>query len=139
MKSIAIKLFILTTCFGLISCTSQDQRILEGGNQVQLRSMQTRAFDTQDKQLLVRTVISTLQDLSFVIDKADVDLGTVSGTRLGGHQIRMTVTVRPRSEQQMLVRANARYNLKAIEDPEMYQDFFNSLGKAVFLTAHNVD
>jgi hypothetical protein len=45
---------------------------------------------------MLRTVIATMQDLSFVIDKADAGLGTVSGTKLDGYQLRMTVTVRPR-------------------------------------------
>jgi hypothetical protein len=51
----------------------------------------------------------------------------------------MTVTVRPRGQTQLLVRANAQYNLTAVEDPEPYQQFFAALEKSVFLTAHNVD
>jgi hypothetical protein len=37
------------------------------------------------------------------------------------------------------VRANAYYNVDPIEDPATYQDFFTSLSKALFLTAHEVD
>ena len=51
----------------------------------------------------------------------------------------MTVTARPRGETQLLIRANAQYGIKAVEDPEPYQDFFDALGKAMFLTAHQVD
>ena len=47
--------------------------------------------------------------------------------------------VRPRGETQTLVRANAQYELRAVEDPEPYQQFFTSLEKAMFLTAHAVD
>jgi hypothetical protein len=108
-------------------------------SQVELRSFQTRAFDTLDKEKTLRTVIATLQDLSFVVDKADAILGTVSGTKLDGYQLRMTVTVRPRGETQMLVRANAQYNITAVEDPEPYQQFFIALEKSMFLTAHQVD
>ena len=104
-----------------------------------MRSIQTRAFDTTDKNLTLRTVIATMQDLGFVVDKADETLGLVSGTKLSGYQLKMTVTVRLRGQKQLLVRANAQYNRAAIEDPTPYQDFFNALEKAMFLTAHNVD
>ena len=106
--------------------------------QVKLRQMQTRAFDTTDKEKMLRTVITTLQDLGFVIDKADHQLGSVSATKLDGYQYRITVSVRPRGEKQILVRANAQAHLQAVEDPKPYQDFFASLSKAVFLEAHSV-
>ena len=130
---------VLLALFSFTGCVRQDARILEGGNQIELRQMQSRVFDTGDKNQVVRTVIATMQDLSFVIDKADADLGTVSGTKLGGYQIKMTVTVRPKSATQMVVRANAQYNLKAIEDPVVYQNFFSSLQKGMFLTAHSIE
>jgi len=106
---------------------------------VQLRSYQERAFDTADKEQTLRSVIATLQDLGFVLDKADLDLGIVSATRLSGYQLRVTVTVRPRGSSQMLVRANAQQGERAVEDPKPYQDFFVALEKAMFLTAHEVD
>jgi hypothetical protein len=126
---------------GLSGCqtTSSSQLLKADQSQVQTRNIQTRAFDTTDKNKTLRTVISTLQDLGFVVDKADEVLGSVSATKLDGYQLRMTVTVRPRGQTQLLVRANAQYNLTAVEDPEIYQDFFTSLGKSMFLTAHNVD
>ncbi len=80
-----------------------------------------------------------MQDLGFVIDKADNVLGSVSGTKLDGYQLRMTVTVRPRGETQLIVRANAQYNLTAVEDPEPYQQFFAALQRSMFLTAQQVD
>ncbi len=125
----------------LVGCqTDSKQQVLAvTKSQVELRSFQTRAFDTTDKEKTLRTVIATLQDLSFVVDKADAILGTVSGTKLDGYQLRITVTVRPRGETQMLVRANAQYNITAVEDPEPYQQFFAALGRAMFLTAHEVD
>ncbi len=83
--------------------------------------------------------ISTLQDLGFVVDKADGTLGSVSATKLERYALRMTVTVRPRGETQTLVRANAQFNIHAVEDPEPYQKFFDALAQAMFLTAHEVD
>ncbi|SNT69020.1 hypothetical protein [Psychrobacter sp. LV10R520-6] len=138
MNLLKITLFT-TLLFAISGCaTTHDSRILQSGNQVELRSMQTRSFDTEDKNIVVRNVISTLQDLSFVIDKADADLGTVSATKLSGYKIRMTVTVRPQSGESVLVRANAQYNLKPIENPNVYQDFFSVLSKSLFLSANSV-
>lgn len=134
------KTIVIAALFVVISgCANQNSRILEGGNQVELRSMQTRSFDTSDKNIVVRNIISTLQDLSFVIDKADADLGTVSATKLNRYKIRMTVTARPKSSSSIIVRASAQYNLKPIEDPKMYQDFFTSLSKSLFLSANSVE
>lgn len=124
----------------LASCAPTTKQVLATSeSQVKLRVIQTRAFDTTDKDKMLRTVIATLQDLGFVVDKADNVLGTVSGTKLDRYALRMTISVRPRGETQTLVRANAQYNIRAVEDPEPYQQFFNALSKSIFLTAHQVD
>lgn len=119
--------------------SSEHEKVFESSSAVQLRSYQTRAFDTTDREQTLRTVIAALQDLGFVIDRADAVVGAVSATKLDGYQLRVTVTVRPRGETQTLVRANATYANAAIEDPGPYQDFFVVLEKAMFLTAHQVD
>jgi hypothetical protein len=36
----------------------------------------------------------------------------------------------------MLVRANSQFNVSAIDNPKQHQNFFSSLEKALFLTAH---
>ncbi len=123
----------------LSACATQNSHVLEGGSAVELRSFQTRAFDTTDKHKMMRTIIATLQDLGFIIDKTDEDLGLVTGTKLSGYQIRMTVITRPRGEKQLAVRASALYNDKQIEDPIPYQDFFTALEKGIFLTAQKID
>jgi hypothetical protein len=131
---------IMFTSLLILGCQTTQQRLLDSDeSQVQLRSIQTRVFDTTDKEKTLRTIISTLQDLGFVVDKADAILGSVSGTKLNRYALRITVTVRPRGESQLLVRANVQYELKPVTDPAPYQDFFTSLEKAMFLTAHHVD
>ena len=138
MKNNAVLVMLVFSL--LVGCATTQQRLLDSdSSQVQLRSIQTRAFDTTDKEKTLRTIISTLQDLGFVIDKADATLGTVSATKLKYYALRMTVTVRPRGETQLLVRANAQYNVKPVTDPEPYQQFFTSLEKAMFLTAQQAD
>ncbi|MDD3295793.1 MAG: hypothetical protein PHU64_00350 [Candidatus Omnitrophica bacterium] len=125
----------------LAGCASTSQKaFVTNESQVMLRSMQTRAFDTTNKKAMMQTVISTMQDLEFVIDKADFMLGSVTGTKFLGYAvIKMTVTIRPRGKTQLLVRANAQHGINSINDAETYQDFFTALGKSLFLTAHQVD
>lgn len=132
-------LFALALFALLGACASNNAAITDGGNQVQLRQIQTREYDTLDKRDTLRSVLATLQDLGFVIDKADYDLATISATKLHDYQIRMTVTVRERDDERLAVRANARFNERLIEDPAAYRDFFAALDKAMFLTLHNVD
>lgn len=120
-------------------CAAPTAVITAGNSQVELRQMQTRDYETLDKRGTLRSVVATLQDLGFVIDKADYELATISATKLQDYEIRMTVTVRQREGKRLAVRANARFNEKPIEDPQSYQDFFTALDKAMFLTLHKVD
>ncbi len=136
---IAIPVIAFSMLTGCQSNSSKDQLLSTDKSQVELRQIQTRAFDTTDSEKTLRNVMATLQDLGFVIDKADGTLGTVSATKLQGYALKMTVTVRSRGDKQMMVRANAQYQLKAVEDPEPYQNFFTALSKAMFLEAHQVD
>lgn len=139
-KYCGISVILLATLI-IAGCATTASSVLETNeSQVKLRSIQTRAFDTTDKEKMMRTVISTMQDLDFVIGKADLTLGSVTGSKyLGNAVVNMTVTVRPRGEKQLLVRANAQYGTQAVEDPATYQDFFNALEKAIFLTAQQID
>ena len=89
--------------------------------------------------MVIGSVIATLQDLGFVIDQADEKLGSVSATRLSGSVMRMTVTVRLLSEARVTVRASGQYGLEAVSDAEPFQQFFNALAQAMFLTAHEVN
>ena len=132
---------IFICCIIATSCaTTTTQAFETEESQVQLRSMQTRAYDTTDKRMMMQTVISTMQDLDFVLDKADYDIGSVTGSKfISNRLVKMTVTIRARGETQLLVRANAQVGTHTIEDPEEYQNFFTLLSKSLFLAAHEID
>jgi len=125
----------------LSSCgTPPALAVFETGSQVQLRSYQSRTFSGIDREKALRGVIGTMQDLGFVIDKADAVLGTVTGTKLAGYEVRLTVTVQAHGRAELLVRANAQSKMRsasaavAIEEPGPYQDFFAAFEKAMFLS-----
>jgi hypothetical protein len=130
------------------ACATTHDRLLDmDTSQVQLRSIQSRAFDTTDKEKTMRAIIATLQDLGFMLDRADYTLGVVAASKARADSmqmqvaasLRVTVTVRPRGEKQLLVRCNAEYLRSPVTDAKPYQNFFNSLEKAMFLEAHQVD
>jgi hypothetical protein len=137
-------LFMLVVLAG---CAAPTASVTAGGNQAELRQIQTREYQQLDRRSAMRSVIATLQDLGFVIDRAEYELGLMTATRfeekagprIDNHIVRVTVTVTERADQRLSVRANARYGETAIEDPEAYQGFFAALDKSLFLTANRVD
>jgi hypothetical protein len=118
---------------------SRDQVLATGNTQVAQRAISTRSFDTGDRNIVFRAVLATLQDLGFVIDRADDVLGTVTATRAAGALLRFTVTVRSTGREQTRVRASGQHNLEALTDPLPFQRFFNALSQSLFLAANEVD
>ncbi len=133
--------FPVVAAFSLSACMtdSRTQILASDTSQVQLRAVQTRVFDTGDRAMVFRSVLATLQDLGFVVDKADDTLYLASATKLGGYVLRMTVLVQPRGPRQTAVRASAQYDLVAVTDAAPYQQFFDALEKAMFLTANKIE
>ena len=133
--NIVILSFMLAGC----ASTSQNELLSAGESQVQLRSMQSRAYDTQDTDKVIRASLASLQDLDFVVDKADKSIGMITATKLfSGTRLTVTVTIRSRGKR-TLVRMNAEYRQRAVKDPMHYQNFFTVLSKSLFLDALSVD
>ena len=153
-----------------IQWNSNSQILMSEDSQVKMRSLQTRVFDTTDKEKIMQAVISVMQDLFFDIDVLDQELGMLSGKKMyqsGNAWVdspsyynyktdnliifstnyrtfgpfyyrndltRITVTIRPRGETQLMVRASIQYNIRAVEDPEVYQTFFKILSQSLFIS-----
>jgi hypothetical protein len=104
--------------------------------QAALRAMQTRSFDIDDRQQAMRGVIAALQDLGFIIERANEPLGLVTAARFAEPRyvdvVGVTVTVRPLAAGKMEIRANAIYNNEPISDAKVYQNFFATLERALF-------
>jgi hypothetical protein len=67
---------------------------MASANQVELRSFQTRQYDNVDKKQLLRATVSTLQDLSFIVDDANYDFGTITATKLDGYMLKVSISLR---------------------------------------------
>ena len=77
-----MRILIASVILMVAGCAAQTAAITAGSSQVELRQMQTREYETLDKRGTLRSVVATLQDLGFVIDKADYELATISATKL---------------------------------------------------------
>jgi len=174
-------------CCLLASCTtpfesrhesqwdSHDQIWMSEASQVKLRAAQSRIFDTADRRRVLTALVSTIQDLDFMVEVLDEELGILSGTRFVASEgepwldptyhiysdksllmftkrylgwgpfhhrsdlVRLTVTVRKRNDTQVVVRASAQFYLRAVEEPELYQQFFRALEQALFLQGRLVE
>ena len=105
--------------------------------QMKIRSIQTRSFDVKDRQVAMRGVIAALQDLGFIIERANESLGLITAARFAEPNfydvVGVTVTIRSETDGQTTIRANAIYNNKPIEDPKVYQNFFATLERSLFV------
>lgn len=137
-------LFLVAGSLAACQTTRGDDIMMSQKGAVELRAMQSRAFDTPDRYKTLRAIVSTLQDLGYTIDKVESNAGTVSATKLTA--LRLTASVYPRGTTQTIVRTNALVKVQQqrmqnqVDDPEFYQKlFFEPLSKALFLTALQVE
>jgi len=105
--------------------------------QMKIRNIQTRTFDLADRKVAMRGVISALQDLGFIIERANEPLGLVTAARFAEPRyydaVGVTVTVRSANDTQTTVRVNAIFNNQPITDPAVYRNFFATLERALFI------
>ena len=135
------RIVFLIACLVFAGCamppTPEPELLVPTEEQMKLRSYQTRTFDISDRKRAIRAVMATLQDLGFIIERANAELGVVTGARFSEPNyydiIAVTVTVRPQAGGKMMIRANAIYNNAPLDDPKAYQNFFASLQRALQL------
>jgi len=139
MKKFHIVLVIAISSIFLTGCmTNSKTMVLENQQSLRLRSFQIKKYD-KPKVVVSRAVVSTLQDLGFIIDKADMMTGTVTATKLTkGASMRMTIITRERGKGITEVRSNAQFSSfnqmpKAVTEPEVYNSFYEALDKSIFL------
>jgi succinyl-CoA synthetase beta subunit len=103
---------------------------------MKMRSHQTRAFDIESTDQVVRGVVSALQDLGFIIERANAPMGLVTAGKFKqGSFVEVTVVVRRKGTNQNEVRVNALFNTQPIEDPKVYQNFFIAVEKSLFISS----
>ncbi|QDL91511.1 hypothetical protein FDP22_06775 [Paroceanicella profunda] len=132
-------LFLAGAALLITGCQmNSTQQVLQSTrSQAAQRVISTREYETTDRAAVLQAVVSTLQDLEYVIDRVDPVLGTVSATRYGRDLSRLTVSVREASNV-TIVRASGQTNQTEISDPLAFESFYDSLSQSLFLQPHNV-
>lgn len=135
-----MKAIIIISITFITGCFAHNSAYVLGTNQsqVEMRNYQSRAFDTNDKAIVMRAIVSTMQDLGFIINQADDKIGTISGSSFANMSV-LTVTIRQINQNRLIVRVIAQHNRRLIEDPIAYKNFFTSLSQSLFLEAHEVE
>jgi hypothetical protein len=136
------KFLIIGICVFLQACVSAPKPPKEllslTEPQLKIRSYQTRTFDIKDQNKVMRGVVAALQDLGFIIERANGPMGLVTAGKFAGGGrsgfVELTVTVRPKGNSQIEIRVNAIHNTKPIEDPKIYQSFFTAVQRSLFLS-----
>lgn len=136
---------ICLAMFFVSGCQTTQSHIMSEKPALELRSMQSRVFETPDRNKVYRAIIYTFQDLGYSITKVEPEAGTVSASKLA--MLWMTATVYPRGEERTIVRSNAIVKMMPtapngyqVDNPEFYQQrFFEPLEKALFLTALQIE
>lgn len=130
---------LLSALLGGCQMDSRQQVLATANSQAAQRAISTRYFDTADGATVFQGVLSALQDLGFVVDRADPVLGTVSATRFGGGVLRLTITVRGGGASRTIVRASGQFNQSELADPAPFQRFYEALSQSLFLQANAID
>lgn len=142
LAKLALGALLCTTVSACQTAPQEKPDLLSTKPAVELRAMQTRAFDSSDRTKTLGTVVATLQDIGYTLDKVEPNSGTVSATKLD--VLRLSALVYPRGTKQMVVRANAMVIMPSknsqVDDPLFYQKlFFEPLSKAMFLSALQIE
>jgi hypothetical protein len=138
IRLVALSILLALVSAGCARPPPEPQELLAPTEeQMKIRNLQTRTFDVADRKVAMRAVISALQDLGFIIERANEPLGLVTAARFAEPRyydvVGVTVTVRSANESQTTIRANAIYNNQPITDPAVYQNFFATLERSLFI------
>ena len=127
--------FFLQACVGAPKPPKELLSLNE--SQMKIRSYQSRTFDIKDQNKVMRGVVGALQDLGFIVERANGPMGLVTAGKFAGSGysgfVELTVTVRSKGQSQVEVRVNAVVNTRPIEDPKIYQSFFVAVQRSLFL------
>lgn len=125
----------------VVSCAKQPKRpeglLSPTEAQMKTRELQTRTFDVANRARAMRGVIAALQDLGFIIERANEPLGIITAAKFAEPDwysvVGITVAVRSKGSGVFTIRANVIFNNEPVTDAETYQNFFATLERSMFI------
>ena len=150
---------------GAVSASAAASQVQEKGpakSQLEIRSLQTRTYDTHDSKMVMRTMLNVLQDEGFIVKEANAEMGFLTaskemdvqtkeavfwGTFFGGTWEKGAVVEATANVSEFGKQTKVRVNFQKkiydsvgkvtkadqIQDPEFYQEFFAKVDKGMFL------
>ncbi len=139
---------LLSSC-GPPSGEQQANAFAPTASAVAMRARQSRRFDTSSLSLMMQAALGALQDLGFTIEESQSEAGVIVGSKIAGGRIRAQVSIRPVPNQnasivrvtfqRIVPRPGAMLALgETLDDPLLYQGFFERIAQSAFLTAHEI-
>ena len=151
----------------VVGCAS-DGSVPPPPTQLELRAFQTREYDTTDTKLVMKAMLNVLQDMGFIVNDADVELGLLTASKWTDipHTkkeikrarkdeatlskslvLECTANISP-FDNQSRVRVNFQKRIlderggtmeaRPVEDAAFYQTFFSKVDKGIFLQEEGV-
>jgi hypothetical protein len=180
--------FVVFLCVGMVGCATIPKGFLRASEQsLKDRQLQMRQYETKDQEKIVSSVAGVLQDLGFILDNSETELGFVAASKRadatsGGQMaaavmadtlgiaaaligapcytnavsrcdkeqmVKASVIVQPSLDgKKTVVRvtfqrivwnmSNLISRIETVNEPTIYQKFYDSLSKAIFLEAEQI-
>lgn len=79
MKNSGLLSVVFLFSLSITGCVTTQPNIQQ--SQLQIREYQTRSYDSKDVKMIMKSVMSTLQDDGFIVKQANIDLGLLTATK----------------------------------------------------------
>ena len=160
--AVAMIALALPACQHRVPVPLQTQALTPSHQSLALRRIQSRRFETGDEAKILNACAGLLQDLGFIISESSAQAGLLVASKdrstadpelksvitIGAQHIRISIVTTPLKGKKILVRVtfqrvfwsphNQFTRVETINDPAIYQDFFNKLSQSIFLEAHQI-
>ncbi|HIJ72754.1 MAG TPA: hypothetical protein HPP83_01515 [Candidatus Hydrogenedentes bacterium] len=160
--------FIFLTAVVAFGCVSNDGPGQGPATQLDMRHFQTRSYATTDVRMAMKAMLNVLQDLGFMVNSADADLGLITAEKWANIEhtkkavkraqkdevplaasvvLECTANVSVHGDQcrvrvtfqkKLLGTNGAVMEARVVDDAAFYQEFFGKVDKSIFLQREGI-